>query len=50
MKAVLCPVCGGSGRLDAPNYGVPVTTSGTPIDTRPVCHGCDGRGWVAVPD
>ena len=35
--AVKCPVCEGSG------------TKGTGFDNGPgVCHGCDGKGWVAV--
>jgi len=38
MKAVLCPVCNGIGRL--------CSGSGTNDIT---CRGCDGKGWVAVP-
>ena len=40
MKAVLCPVCNGKGRI----YGG--YESGTePLET---CHGCGGKGWVEV--
>ena len=35
MKAVLCPVCNGSGVLCSGACG---------------CHGCGGLGWVAVPE
>lgn len=34
MKASLCPVCMGSGQK--------------PDES--VCHGCDGKGWVVVPE
>ena len=30
-----CPVCGGSGKVQSVNI----------VDT---CHGCGGKGWVAV--
>lgn len=33
MKAVICPVCNGSGKA---------------CIVSPSCHGCDGLGWVAV--
>jgi len=42
MKAVLCPVCLGKGRI--PDESSPGTTS--PV-SKP-CHGCGGRGWVEV--
>jgi len=38
MKAVICPVCGGSGI-----YWGDSTAGGK-------CHGCDGRGWLSVED
>jgi len=42
MKAVLCPVCNGMGRVaDNP----PVGSTG-PADK--TCHGCGGKGWVEV--
>lgn len=37
MKAVICPVCNGEGKLNK-------TTGVFPPD----CHGCDGKGWVEV--
>jgi len=41
MKAVLCPVCNGTGQVsDTYNYYHPSKT----------CHGCGGTGWVAVPE
>lgn len=42
MKAVLCPVCLGKGRI--PDESFKGTTS--PIDKQ--CHGCVGKGWVEV--
>lgn len=39
MKAVICPVCNGTGK-----YYSEVTWM---MDT---CHGCSGRGWVEVND
>jgi DnaJ-class molecular chaperone len=41
MRAVICPVCNGSGKyngLEQTNFE-DVT-----------CHGCDGKGWVEVHD
>ena len=42
MKAVLCPVCNGTGVYQWPD------TKGAfcPRD----CHGCTGKGWVEVSD
>ena len=40
MKAVLCPVCGGSGEV-ADKHNKAATTT---------CHGCGGKGWVEVQD
>ena len=46
MKAVLCPVCQGSGKWAVPPYG-----DSTDAAPRMVaCHGCGGCGWVVVPD
>jgi DnaJ-class molecular chaperone len=42
MRAVLCPVCLGKGRI--PDESFKGTTS--PIDKQ--CHGCAGKGWVEV--
>lgn len=39
-RAVLCPVCNGSGKLPP--------TSDTSDATPRVCHGCGGKGWVEV--
>ena len=41
MKAVLCPVCNGIGKV-AP------TSSWCAADNLVTCHGCAGKGWVAV--
>jgi len=41
MKAVLCPVCSGSGRV----YGFYGSTFSWPDET---CYGCNGKGWVEV--
>ena len=41
-----CPVCGGSGRVPISEaYG-----GNTTIPLTDYCHGCDGKGWVAVED
>ncbi len=46
MKAVICPVCNGTGKIyDQPDWG------SAAVDTFPrKCHGCNGGGWVAVPE
>ena len=41
-KAVLCPVCGGSGKFQQGNE-----TSGR-IEIGCPCHGCSGKGWVEI--
>ncbi len=43
MKAVLCPVCCGSGRYCE-------NPQGTSAPMYRACHGCRGSGWVAVED
>jgi len=43
MKAQLCPVCLGKGKIKN-------TTPGWFYGKEQTCHGCDGKGWVAVPD
>ena len=46
MKAVLCPVCNGAGKLiETPPKD---STSIAPCLT--ICHGCNGKGWVLVPE
>lgn len=40
MKAVLCPVCNGTGKLQPTG-----DQSGCELKT---CHGCNGKGWVEV--
>jgi len=42
MKAVLCPVCNGSGKLVDQSPGITTTLSDK------LCHGCAGKGWVEV--
>lgn len=42
MKAQLCPVCLGTGKIFERNY---LTTS---TGEQKTCHGCGGRGWVEV--
>ena len=44
-KAVTCPICFGSGKVNNPNYQV--YTHEQPKKT---CHGCGGKGWVTVSD
>ena len=44
MKAVICPVCCGTGTIK--DYGNPNTTT---VITEKTCHGCGGCGWVCVP-
>jgi len=40
-KAVRCPVCFGKGKFQTgDNYA----------SIEKTCHGCNGRGWVIVPD
>lgn len=43
MKAVLCPVCGGSGKVIQKNDG-----SSMSVPLAKDCHGCNGKGWVEV--
>jgi len=38
-KAVMCPVCGGTGKVYEQRY--------TAAEEKP-CHGCGGLGWVEV--
>jgi hypothetical protein len=42
MKAVLCPVCSGKGKVVNDNCS---TSQGSYQET---CHGCWGKGWVEV--
>ena len=43
-KAVMCPVCQGSGKYYIhPPPGSPIT-EGSYLP----CHGCGGKGWVEV--
>lgn len=44
MRAVLCPVCDGKGKINDP-----LTVAATST-VKVVCHGCQGRGWVEVSD
>ena len=43
MKAVLCPVCMGEGKLT----DQPAASTGDNLKT---CQGCGGKGWVTVPE
>ncbi len=45
MKAVKCPVCEGSGQIMTV---IPDGTSLRQDGSTTTCHGCDGKGWVAV--
>ena len=36
------PICGGSGKLPDDGKSTAVT--------HPICHGCNGKGWVEVFD
>lgn len=42
MKAVVCPVCQGSGTY---KWSYPADTV---VEHSKVCHGCWGKGWVEV--
>ena len=50
MKAVLCPVCNGVGKVGSGFYGRSgdcpywVSSGGNPE----VCRSCSGKGWVEV--
>ncbi len=44
-RAQLCPVCKGSGNLWTVG---PDAVSGNVGNVSRRCHGCDGKGWVAV--
>ncbi len=45
MKAVLCPVCNGSGKI-VPLCNTYGTSTGVP--QLATCHGCGGMGWVQI--
>lgn len=48
-RAVVCPVCGGSGRVISPDFGGTYGLLSPPTDTTDaICHGCRGKGWVEV--
>lgn len=40
MNAVICPVCNGKGQFNSDSIGTGVNLK--------TCHGCGGKGWVAV--
>lgn len=44
--AVRCPVCEGRGNIPVTSDAFPNVTATNPR-MKP-CHGCGGRGWVAV--
>lgn len=43
-KAVICPICNGTGGWIPP----PPEGSSMVITTPFLCHGCAGKGWVEV--
>lgn len=49
----LCPVCKGSGRyrkvIDPLGMGYKNTSIGI-CSYETNCHGCNGKGWVVIPD
>lgn len=46
MNAVICPVCKGTGKYtEYLNYN----TNTAPYTER-ICHGCNEKGWVLVPE
>ncbi len=46
MRAQLCPICMGDGKiLKSPLVGV-ITME----KEEQTCHGCGGKGWVSVED
>ena len=42
----ICPICKGSGKYR--EYRDYVTTISPYFET--VCHGCQGKGWIVVPN
>lgn len=44
-KAVLCPVCGGTGKVPPP-YNGHTTAVSQPV----TCHGCGGKGYIVIPE
>ena len=47
MKAVICPVCKGEGTLSKKLKG---WTTNNNAKKPEICHGCNGKGWVMVPE
>jgi len=43
VKAVKCPVCGGTGKYTPPN-----DFKTTDVPQERTCHGCNGKGWVEI--
>ena len=43
MKSELCPVCKGEGYIWK-DYG------GQTKRVYDKCHGCDGKGWILIPE
>ena len=55
MKAQICPVCNGSGKYRVVKYRnpyspYPFTSSQIEYYNETTCHGCNGKGWIIVPD
>ena len=53
MKAQRCPVCYGKGKIYGMGKIVVTDDRGTSVLGAfglKVCHGCQGKGWVVVPE
>lgn len=53
MKAQICPVCNGTGKYIVVKYRethylYPFSTSPIEFYSERICHGCNGKGWIAV--
>lgn len=43
--AEICPICGGKGTVSSSRF-----CSTTSSLAEVICHGCEGRGWIVVPN
>jgi len=46
MKAVICPVCNGTGKYT--RFPDPSGTNAAEYEQ--ICHGCGGKGYVVIPE